>query len=146
MGVCETCDLIRVAGTAEADENRVRLFMPLAHHVEPKRRLTPMAVEPSRDGAMGRDGISNSDSRPKFPVPPVEQPRQKRKYVRRAVSDKTTGATGYEARLTLLRSQWMAEHAEMTASIETLKAKIRALEVKLEVLNDVEKNLRAPIK
>jgi hypothetical protein len=71
-GVCETCDLVRVAGTQEANETRPRFFMPMAHHVEPPRRLLPV----NGDGASpeSRDGATT-----KFPPPASPgEPRQKR--------------------------------------------------------------------
>jgi hypothetical protein len=126
-GICETCDLVRVAGTQEANETRPRFFMPMAHHVEPQRRLLPVAVEPetgpSGNGATG-------------PAAP-EQPRTRRKYVRRKplAEDgrrrKKSAPVGAEMTIEQLRSRYSDEHAE-------LARQMKALEVKLEVLDEVE--------
>jgi hypothetical protein len=57
-GVCETCDLIRVAGTQEANETRPRFFMPMVHHAEPVRHLAPMKPleEPAAPPASSQNG------------------------------------------------------------------------------------------
>jgi hypothetical protein len=62
-GVCETCDLIRVAGTAEQDTFRPRVFMRLAHHPDPVQHLAPM--KPPEENASGGNGAD---------APPVTRP------------------------------------------------------------------------
>jgi hypothetical protein len=148
-GVCETCDLVRVAGTQEANETRPRFFMPMAHHVEPPRRLLPV----NGDGASpeSRDGATT-----KFPPPASPgEPRQKRKYVRRKpleVHDRARGpgrppkAGSYDESLGELRARWTGEREKLQEQTNAIAERIRAIDLKLEVLDDVEKEIRAATK
>jgi hypothetical protein len=151
-GVCETCDLIRVAGTAEQDTFRPRVFMRLAHHPDPVQHLAPM--KPPEENASGGNGAD---------APPVTRPCGKyRKGEERGIcgncgatraedmaAKKISGAPAARRkrepgpaaddplmRLEQLRSTYTEEHERCTREAAAWLAK-------LEVLDEVENAMRA---
>lgn len=108
------------------------------------------------DGAApeSRDGATTT-APAKFPPPasPGEQPRQKRAYRRRAPDEAPKRGPGrppksgsYDESLGELRARWTGEREKLQEQTNAIAERIRAIDLKLEVLDDVEKEIRGATK